>query len=370
METRGVSEGIRPLQFHRHFALAYASGFLLLFASFTFAEEASLQVGSFSLTERSGKTITEKDLNGKVWVASFVFIRCTQGCPQVTATMQKLQEEFKDKEDFRLVTFTVDPKHDDTEKLKKYAEHFDADPKRWLFLTGEQEQIYKLLREGFRVGVEENTGEKRTPGNEVTHSTRLVLVDREGHIQGYYEGLPASSSELDETTFRDSQRNLFQTTKTLLNEKVQGRIGESPFPTINATLNGLSGILLIAGFIAIRRKHITLHRNLMIGAFAVSVIFLGCYLYYHLVVKAGQPMTKFADKNPMAPTSVRYFYYFILSSHTILAAFAAPMAIRTLVLGLRDDREKHRWWAKLTFPIWLYVAITGVVVYWMLYRLY
>src|SRR5207245_4926542 len=104
-------------------------------------------VGSFALTERSGKTVTDADLRGKVWVASFVFTRCTGPCPQVTATVARLQNELKDRADVRFVTFTVDPEHDRPEVLARYAANFNADADRWLFLTGDQEKIYSLLRE-------------------------------------------------------------------------------------------------------------------------------------------------------------------------------------------------------------------------------
>lgn len=145
-------------------------------------------VGDFALTERGGRTVTAADLAGKVWVASFVFTRCTGPCPQVTATVARAQDAFRNEPDVRLITFTVDPEHDDPDELKKYAEHFRADPERWLFLTGSEEQLYDLMKKGFRVGVERNTGEEAKPGAEVTHSTKLVLVDRRGHHRGYFDG--------------------------------------------------------------------------------------------------------------------------------------------------------------------------------------
>jgi cytochrome oxidase Cu insertion factor (SCO1/SenC/PrrC family) len=145
-------------------------------------------VGDFALTERSGRTVTKSDLLGKVWIASFVFTRCTGPCPQISGTVARLQKELAHEKDVLLVTFTVDPEHDNPDELRAYAAHFGADPERWLFLTGKQEEVYRLLREGFKVAVEQNQGEARTPGNEVTHSTRLVLVDRRGHVRGYFDG--------------------------------------------------------------------------------------------------------------------------------------------------------------------------------------
>jgi cytochrome oxidase Cu insertion factor (SCO1/SenC/PrrC family) len=147
-----------------------------------------LSVPDFALTERNGRQVTRADLHGKVWIASFVFTRCTGPCPQISGTVARLQEELKLEKDLRFVTFTVDPERDDPDELKQYAVHFSADPERWLFLTGKQDEIYALLRDGFKVGVEQTQGAARTPGNEVTHSTRLVVVDRHGCIRGYFDG--------------------------------------------------------------------------------------------------------------------------------------------------------------------------------------
>ncbi len=161
-------------------------------------------VGSFRLTERNGETITEQTLHGKVWVASFVFTRCTGPCPQVTATMARLQRDLADLPEVRLVTFTVDPEHDRARELQEYASAFGADPQRWLFLTGPEEDIHRLLLEGFHVAVSVNRGEDRKPGREVSHSSRLVVVDRHGHIRGYYQGVaddvadPAAQQRFEE----------------------------------------------------------------------------------------------------------------------------------------------------------------------------
>ncbi len=139
-------------------------------------------VADFTLTERSGNTITLEDLRGKVWVASFLFTRCCTGCPRISADLLKLQPDLPD--GAIIVSFTVDPEYDTPSVLKAYAEGLGADPKRWLFLTGQQAEIYRLIKDSFRLGVEQNQGEARKPGNEVTHSNRLLVVDRQGHIRG------------------------------------------------------------------------------------------------------------------------------------------------------------------------------------------
>ncbi|HEV3440834.1 MAG TPA: SCO family protein [Gemmata sp.] len=146
-------------------------------------------VGHFSLMERNGRTITEQDLRGSVWVVSFVFTRCTGPCPQVTATVAKLQAELNDVPGVKFVTITVDPGHDDMAKLRDYAKHFNADADRWLFLTGDEATIHKLMREQFKQAIERKSDEDVKPGDEFGHSTRLLVVDKEGLIRGSFDGL-------------------------------------------------------------------------------------------------------------------------------------------------------------------------------------
>ncbi len=151
-------------------------------------------VGSFSLVERSGKKVTDKDLRGKVWIGSFIFTRCTGPCPAVTNTMGRLQSELKDdlkSGNLKLVTFTVDPKRDDADELKKYAASRQADPNNWLFLTGDEKTIHTLMKEQFKQAVERKIGPEVLPGDEFGHSTRLVLVDRNGVIRATFDGLPS-----------------------------------------------------------------------------------------------------------------------------------------------------------------------------------
>lgn len=140
-------------------------------------------------------------------------------------------------------------------------------------------------------------------------------------------------------------------------------------PGLNATLNGAAGVLLLAGYAAVKARRYTLHAALMLSALGVSALFLASYLYYHLVIK-GSVATSFADQNPTAPDSVRHLYLAILLSHTILAAAVAPLALFTAYVGLRGRLARHVAVARWTLPIWLYVSATGVIVYWMLYQMY
>ena len=146
-------------------------------------------VGSFSLTERSGKTINEKDLAGKVWIASFVFTRCTGPCPAVTATVRRLQSELAEQKDVMFVTFTVDPGRDDLAALKKYADHFKADPERWLFLTGDEKTIHALVQQRFKQTAARKDGPNAQEGDEFDHSTRLAVVDKKGVIRATFQGV-------------------------------------------------------------------------------------------------------------------------------------------------------------------------------------
>lgn len=145
-------------------------------------------VPAFSFTERNGATVTNESLQGKVWIASFVFTRCNGTCPQVAATLARLQSELADVPDLRLVTFTIDPDRDTPDELKTYAERYRADPERWLFLTGGETVIHALANDGFHVLAKKRPDGK--PGDEFDHSTKLVLVDKAGRIRDYYDGMP------------------------------------------------------------------------------------------------------------------------------------------------------------------------------------
>jgi uncharacterized membrane protein YozB (DUF420 family) len=134
----------------------------------------------------------------------------------------------------------------------------------------------------------------------------------------------------------------------------------SVFPPLNATLNATSTVLLLIGYALIKTGRKTAHRNVMLAACATSTLFLAGYLYYH----AHHGVTRFAGQG-----WVRQTYFTVLTTHTILAIAVPPLVIMTLLFAARADWPRHRRWARVTFPIWLYVSFTGVVIYWMLYRL-
>ena len=149
-------------------------------------------VPPFALTERSGKTITNRDLSGKIWVADFIYTTCPGPCPLLTAGMARIQETVAHDPEVQLVSFTVDPDTDTPPVLAKYADSFDADPNRWWFLTGPKKPLYDLIQNGFLQVVEDNTGQPQAGQNRVVHSTYLALVDGDGNVRGIYDGVGAS----------------------------------------------------------------------------------------------------------------------------------------------------------------------------------
>ncbi|WP_179316310.1 DUF420 domain-containing protein [Winogradskyella undariae] len=128
-------------------------------------------------------------------------------------------------------------------------------------------------------------------------------------------------------------------------------------PPIYATINGFTALLLISAFIAIKNKNVILHENLMTTAVWTSVVFLVMYVAYHMT----------SDSTPFGGEgTIKYIYYFILITHIILSIVIIPFVLITYVRGITNDRARHRKIAKITFPMWLYVAVTGVVVYLMI----
>ena len=133
-------------------------------------------------------------------------------------------------------------------------------------------------------------------------------------------------------------------------------------PTLNACLNGISTLLLIAGFVFIRKGDKQSHQKCMIAAVCTSTLFLAGYLYYHFNTEA---VTRFTD-----PQWFRPIYLAILISHTILAVAVPPLVIATLILAIKGNFSSHKKIARWTWPIWMYVSITGVLIYLLLYQLF
>ena len=400
----------------------------------------SRELPDFEFQECMGDTISLEKMKGKRWLASFVFTRCVMTCPQMTRDISELHRRVeKLNPDFQFVTFTVDPDNDTAEVMKKYAETFQADHKRWKFATGDKTKIHDLIRSGFTQFVEENVGEKRKPGYEVDHSNRAVLINEDGIpvgsflmtvpgdvvqlrriIEGKEEfptpgpgGLSFSSgenpsvpltlvpvkdadepdpdavSDKDRTTKEDPddaagaiqkqedgessakpdapKTSDSPETPQAKNKRIDELLpaGVGRMPSINAALNSGCIVLLISGLVAIKGGHRTRHRNLMIASFVVSSAFLICYLAYHQLL---HQYTQFRGRAFDGSLTATRVYFSILIPHVVLAALVPILALRVFYLAFQERWPEHRWLARITFPIWLFVSVTGVVIYGMLYH--
>ncbi len=350
-------------------------------------------VDDFSLIDQTGSPVTLADLKGRPWVASFIFTRCITQCPMMCAKIRTLLKSLNaDPEKpnpVRFVTITIDPHHDSLDKIREFAKIFGAEPQEWLFLTGDEKPITELVRHGFKVAAWENFGTDRLSGMEFAHSMHLIHVDETGQILGRYE----SMNDQDLVTLERVLEGKIETPKrhkpalagTLLPGGLVAVTPSGPadlappqadplaklpawakrLPRTNAALNALATMLLLTGFVAIKAKNISLHKRLMLFAFAVSIAFLGCYLTYHFALHqyTGEHGKKF-----LGTPALSKVYYTILITHVILATAVPVLALMTIWRGLKEQWASHRRWAKVTFPIWLYVSVTGVIIYWMLYH--
>ncbi len=136
------------------------------------------QVPDFQLIAQDGQAFDRTALDGKIWVADFIFTTCTGPCPLLSRRMQKLQNALRGEPDVRLVSFTVDPKRDTPAALAEYGKRYQADTARWFFLTGEEARLHSLGRDAFKLQNIDGT---------LVHSTRFVLLDRQSRIRGYYD---------------------------------------------------------------------------------------------------------------------------------------------------------------------------------------
>src|SRR6266702_1962798 len=145
-------------------------------------------VPEFVLLNQDGKNFGSAQLRGKIWIADFIYTTCPGPCPMISTRMSELQKPLE-KTDVHIVSFSVDPEKDTPEVLRGYAEKLHAEPKRWDFLTGPKPTIYKLSHDGFKLAISDGSDAEGIP----VHSTRMVLVDRQGQIRGYYEATEADA---------------------------------------------------------------------------------------------------------------------------------------------------------------------------------
>ena len=164
------------------------------------------QIPSMNLTDQNLRKIDLADLENKVWIADFIFTRCAGPCPLMSSHMSLLQGEFQKQPRVQLVSFTVDPEYDTPEVLLNYSERYEANPEKWLFLTGEKKDIFELSQKYFHLGASDIPEEAKKDFNQhVLHSTKFVLVDGAGRIRGYYD-----------STLRDQLDQLIRDVNTLI----------------------------------------------------------------------------------------------------------------------------------------------------------
>lgn len=181
---------------------AVAAGTFLLVLSVKLKNDKPLPVFSeipaFELTDQNSQPfLSRDDLKGKVWIANFIFTRCSGPCPLMTQTMKKLTQKFKETAPLRYVSFSVDPDHDTPEVLRKYRDAYGVEMKSWVFLTGARSAIYDLAIKRFYMGISEETsqGDGLRPESFILHSTKFVLVDSASRLRGYYDSEDAASME-------------------------------------------------------------------------------------------------------------------------------------------------------------------------------
>jgi len=311
--------------------------------------------------ERSGRAVSTRDLQGQVTIVGFFFSCCQASCPKICQAMQDLQWQLRGT-DVRLVLISVDPETDRPDRLRQVADSLQADPERWWFLTQpepDSERLYAWIEEGFGPAAKPKhlSWYHAAPrGWDIAHSNRLFLLDRQGRIRDSelvvrLEGENSPLFVVDDEAVQS------------LAEKARRLAGSSwlPFrwlPTVNVSLNATSLVLLLCGFTAIRFRRITWHRRCMIAAAVLSALFLASYVYYHWHVGHTRYPGEGWD---------RTVYLVILASHIILAASLVVLVPMVLFLAIRQRWGGHRILARCTLPIWLYVCLTGIVVYAMLY---
>lgn len=301
-----------------------------------------------------------------------------------------------------MLTISVDPENDRPEVLARYARSLRADESRWQFLTGSKTDVYQLIYRGFGQWVQELSEANRDPGFEIIHTNNLVAVDAFGRIQGSFNAL----NETEVAALRRSLREGRPASETVL-AQADGAGGDQPtgglsagrgevhsedqvggsepaaestaaspadlslphwvtvLPSVNAGLNSLATVLLLAGYVLIRRGKRDVHRNVMLTAFGVSIAFLACYLVYHFAL---QHYTGESGRRFPGTGAVRVLYLSILFSHVLLAIAVPVLALKAIYRGLKSDWEGHRRVARIAFPVWLYVSVTGVIIYFMLYH--
>ncbi len=333
-------------------------------------ESLELPLGAFRFTERNGRTVTEAEFQNKVILVSFIFTRCPLSCPRITAVMKSIQDRAS-AHGVVLASITVDPDYDTPEILQAYAKRFGASSDGWWFLRTDKSRLLELVHERFKLSLSEAQPSEAAQGAEaIEHSDRIALVEGD-RVVGYY----------DSTSPEAVERALARASRLAKPAWVKA------LPKVNASLNALCAVFLVAGWMLIRSYAsrprtapnadpttnqqvprnplgdlaVRAHVLCMVLALATSALFLSCYLLYHYQ----------AGSMPYPhPGPSRIIYFTVLISHTILATLGVvPLVVLTLLRALRKEFHRHASIARITFPIWFYVSVTGVLIYWMLYQM-
>jgi len=149
------------------------------------------KIPDFRFVSQEGRTVTQADFENDVYVANFFFASCQDVCKKMSAQMVRVNEAFRDNPQVKLVSYTVDPERDSVAVLKQYAEMYQADPAKWLFLTGPKKELYTLAQNGYKVSAMQAPG--KVP--DFIHSEKLILVDKEKYVRGIYDG--TNSQDVD-----------------------------------------------------------------------------------------------------------------------------------------------------------------------------
>ena len=166
------------------------------------------KVEPFSFTNQEGQTVTNKDVDGKVYVVEYFFTTCKGICPKMNENMNKVYRAYRGNKNFMILSHSVDPNHDTVSAMKAYSLRFDADPKQWMFLTGDKKKLYEAARYSYLISAQDDTAGV-TVDQDFIHDNHFVLVDRHGRIRGkFYDGLKM-----------DQVDTLISDVRILLNEK-------------------------------------------------------------------------------------------------------------------------------------------------------
>lgn len=153
------------------------------------------RIGDFSFTDQEGSTFTQAEVKDKVFVVEYFFTTCKTICPVMNVQMSRVHEKFKERENFKILSFTVDPETDDVAQMKRYADEHEANSNRWNFLTGSRADLYRLARRSFFVLKPAEAENQGDVGSDFIHTNNFVLVDKQMRIRGYYDG--TSAKEVD-----------------------------------------------------------------------------------------------------------------------------------------------------------------------------